>query len=355
MASTPKSLNYLRQFKNKFQKVNFRLKGEALVKFIQTINHDLKGLIKLLLARDFTYYSKVPVYSLFRDSCLILYEINIILKNEGIIKENIPFLEVIELIRHKVKSSQGSNNREIFPKLLDTHFNIFGEDIDNLGFYLEGDTLVESTLFTTYVFDGTPFFQSIGTGEVLKNFTYELGSTISQILDAIDQPVLLTSKPLLKPIEEEFLLKDVWHKRLFNTDITYNVFLMRLLIIQNEVSTCLWLEKHMDYRLKVFNLDKYILLRLSLIKIYQTMESLLDLKQRLPLHYKSLGLNKLDPIIESYYSGFREECKKLRDMLLYSNQQVNFFDYVNNKLAKNDMYVDELLEHILDFICPKLG
>lgn len=320
--------------------------------FIQTINHDLKGLTKLLLVRDHTNYSKVPVYSLFRDSCLMLYEINKILKSEGILKENIPFFEIIEPIRHKVKSSQGSNNREIFYKILATHFNLFGEDIDNLGFYLEGDALVGSTLFATYVFDDTPFFQSIGTGEVLKKFSFELGSTISQLHNAINQPVLLTSKPLLMPIEEEFILKDVWHKRLFNSDITFNVFLMRLLVIQNEVSTCLWLEKQMDYKLKEFNLDKYILLRLSSIKIHQTMESLLDIKQRLPLHYKSLGLTKLDSIIESYNSEFREECKKLRDMLHYSNQQVNFFDYVNNKLAQDDMYVDKLLEHILGYYLP---
>ncbi|MCY9444491.1 hypothetical protein MOF48_22175, partial [Bacillus spizizenii] len=107
--------------------------------------------------------------------------------------------------------------------------------------------------------------------EIARNFSFFLGSLIHDFIDAINQPIKLTSNPMKMWDEEVYSTKDIWHKRFFKEDITYNVFLIRLLFIQNELTTCVWMEKHLDYNSQNFNLDKYIMLRLSSIKLHDTM------------------------------------------------------------------------------------
>lgn len=318
------------------------------------MNHDLYGIKKLLLFSNDNNYSSVAVHSLFRDSCLMLYEIIKVLRNDGVLKGDIPIYKKIEPIRHKVKSSQGKNNRDILNNILNVHFNLFGEDIDNLGFYLDQGELVGSTIYVTYVLDNTPFFNSINSGQIIKGFSEEIGQNIADIINTIQQPLLIPSKNILCTNEPDYDLKDVWHKRFFTEDITLNVCLMRLLIIQNEISSCLWIEKHLDYNVKEFSLEKYLLLRLSSIKFYQTMENLIDIKDRAPQYYSSLGLNDLDIILVQYKNYLRKECKILRNLLHYSNNQINFFEYVTENIEKNNVYVDNLLQTVLLEFFPKI-
>lgn len=315
--------------------------------YLRTINHDLHGISKLLLFSQNNNFSSVAVHSLFRDSCLMLYEIIKVLKSEGILKDEIPIYEIIEPIRHKVKSSQGRDNREILGNILKTHFNLFGEDIDNLGFYLENDEVIGSTIYVTYVYDGTPFFNSKDTGKVILEFSREIGRSIAEIINAIQQPLLIPTRDILSANDLDYELKDVWHKRFFTDDITLNVCLMRLLVIQNEISSCLWVEKYLDYKTNEFTLDKYLLLRLSSIKFYQTMENLMDIEKRAPKQFSFLGLNDLDRLILRYKNELRAECKFLRNLLHYSNHQINYFDYVVDKIEKNNDYADMLLQTIL--------
>ncbi|WP_430789691.1 hypothetical protein VBD025_04505 [Virgibacillus flavescens] len=317
------------------------------MKYIQTINHDLHGIKKLLLFTRNENFSSVAVHSLFRDSCLMLYEIIKVLEKEGILKETPSTFKYIESIRHKVKASQGKHNRNIFNSVLNTHFDLFGKDIDNLGFYLDQNKLIGSTLYVTYVYDETPFFDSINSGEVIKEFSQEVGMNIANVIDAIEQPLLLPSKSITMSNEEVYELKDVWHKRFLTNNITMDVCIMRLLIIQNEISSCLWIEKHLDYKGKEISLDKYILLRLSLIKFYQTMESLLDLKRRAPQQYSTLNLNNLNELLLSYKYDFKAEIKTLRNLLHYSDKGINFYEYLMHSIKKDNEYADNLLQTIL--------
>ncbi|WP_227394996.1 hypothetical protein [Jeotgalibacillus aurantiacus] len=320
--------------------------------YLKTINHDLHGIKKLLLFNDDNNFNSVAVYSLFRDSCLMLYEIINVLKSDGILKEEIAIYKKIEPIRHKIKSSQGKSNRDIFNKILDTHFNLFGDDIDNLGFYLDRGNLVGSTLYVTYVYDETPFFNSKDTEGRIRDFSKEIGNNMAVIIDSINQPVLLPSNKTLSIQQEDYECKDVWHKRLFKEDLVTNVCLMRLLIIQNEISSCLWIKKHLNHDKKEFSLDKYLLLRLSSIRFYQTMENLIDIKDRASQQYSALTLNDLDELLLIYKKNLQKETKKLRNLLHYNNEQVNFFDYVEGKLEENNKYADNLLQVILNDFFP---
>lgn len=104
---------------------------------LKTIYHDLNALKHLLNYRDSTNFSVVLSYSFIRDACVILHEIHQVMKNQGIIEEETESMKKIEQIRHKVKTSQGKYNKSYFEFMLNMHRDIFGSDIDNIGFYFE--------------------------------------------------------------------------------------------------------------------------------------------------------------------------------------------------------------------------
>ncbi|MBG9771211.1 hypothetical protein MOC76_16870 [Bacillus spizizenii] len=325
-----------------------------MTNYLTTLNHDLQGCKKLILeGKASSNFNSAPVFSLFRDTCLILYETNKVLKEDGVIKSDLPNMDVIKEIRHKVKSTQSRNNSKIFNRILNQHKSVFGDDIDNLGFYLDNEILASSTLFPTFVFDDTVLSNSPFNKEIARNFSFFLGSLIHDFIDAINQPIKLTSNPMKMWDEEVYSTKDIWHKRFFKEDITYNVFLIRLLFIQNELTTCVWMEKHLDYNSQNFNLDKYILLRLSSIKLHETMRNILDIRNRegLKKHWETFNLNRLESLINQYQDKLEGEMLTLRNMLHYDNKGVNFYDYIEQKLDENSQYPDELIETIFnDFI-----
>lgn len=51
-------------------------KGSNESSALQTAYHDLLGIISLMRSQENKKYSAVPMYSLGRDVCLILYQIN---------------------------------------------------------------------------------------------------------------------------------------------------------------------------------------------------------------------------------------------------------------------------------------
>ncbi|EON72231.1 hypothetical protein [Lysinibacillus sphaericus] len=323
--------------------------------YLKTINYDLHGLKKLILeGSNSLNFSSGPVFSIFRDICIALYETNKVLKKDSVILSDLPQIEVIEEIRNKVKTNQGFQNREIFNKLLDGHKSIFGDDIDNLGFYIDNNTLASSTLFPTFVFANTHYLNTLFNeydSNDHTNLDTTIASLIQVILALINQPIHLDSKPFKNINEKEYVLKDVWDKRFYTEDIIYNVLFTRLLLIQNELTTCTWLENHLDYQSPKFNLDKYILLRLTSIKLFETMRNLLDMRDRAELqeYWIDLNLNSLDYLLDEYENTFGEEMKTLRNMLHYNNMGINFYDYLQQQIQKDNEYPDKLLKVIFKY------
>ncbi len=282
----------------------------------------------------------------------MLYEANKVLKNTEIIQGDLPNMEVIEEIRHKVKTTQGNNNRVMFKKLLEAHVSLIGNDIDNLGFYLDGDTLVGSTLFSTYIFDGTPL-QNVYDKAAYTDLTSELGELLQLLITLIDRDVDLESKPLLLKDAKRYKGKDIWDKIFFTDDISYNVFLTRILLIQSEITSCIWMKEHLNYKSTAFNFDKYILLRLTSIKMFEIMRNIEDIRERLKGHWVDLNYNVLDEKIQQYVGKHKKEMTTLRNMLHYSNECINFYDYVIQQLNADPNYVDDLLNTIFEeYIIP---
>ncbi len=321
--------------------------------FAKTIYYDLLGLKKIILeGQKSSFFSIVPVFSISRDANMIIYEANKILRKENLIKQDVVNIEYITTIRHKLKSNQGIKNRVIFNEVLQKHLDRYGKDIDNLGFYIENNTLVGSTLFPIFVNKDTPMDGYDSKAHL--NYNIKIGNTVSTLLQATKQAYDLPSHPLKTVKENEIEYKDIWHKRIFkDDDVTYNVFLTRILLVQNELTTCLWLNSVLDTNYLEISLDKYILLRLSSIKLFETMRNLIDIKGRLESYWELFKLNKLNTILSTYEIQHKDEMKTLRNMLHYSSENMNFYDYLIEKVKKHPEYIEEQLEIILsDYIDP---
>ncbi|MEA0562453.1 hypothetical protein [Lysinibacillus irui] len=324
--------------------------------YLETINYDINGIKKLILEGQKTSdFSIAPIYSLFRDACIILFETNQVFKEDGVIQSDLLHFNVIKEVRHKVKTNQGFKNKKIFNKLLEGHKSLFGSDIDNIGFYLDNNILASSTLFPSFVFADTPLF-NIFDRNTFIDFTSVIGSLMRDTLNVINKPIELESKPLININMKEYDLKEIWDQRFFSKDLTYNVFLTRILLVQNELTTCIWLENHLDYKSSTLNLDKYILLRLVSIKLFETMRNLLDIKGRAELqkHWNDINLNKLDYLLVQYEGTIKDEMKILRNMLHYNSQDINFFGYLQKQIEKDNEYPDKLIKIIFNDYISKI-
>ncbi|MED1569727.1 hypothetical protein [Bacillus paramycoides] len=59
--------------------------------YLTTINHDLQGLKKTMLGNHSSpNFNSAPIFSLFRDICITLYETNKVLKEDGVIGSDLP-------------------------------------------------------------------------------------------------------------------------------------------------------------------------------------------------------------------------------------------------------------------------
>ncbi|MFD1415363.1 hypothetical protein [Oceanobacillus jeddahense] len=318
--------------------------------YLDTITHDLQGIKKIIIEmpRKSTNYGVIS-FTLLRDVCIMLYEINLVLKSEGIIQTEPSEMETIKKLRHKMKTDQGMNNRKIFNNLLDNFRKNFGNDIDNIGFYLNDDILAISTIYQTFIFENTPYLNTTSPLPIY-HFSKSIGSLTESLLNSINKDSKLKSGPLLNIQEKAFTSKDIWNQRFFIDDITHNIFLTRLILIQSELTGCIWLEKFLDYNNNELTLDKYILIRLTSIKFYEIMRnlnSMISIK-KFEQHWDNFNLKELRLFVVAYNSTIKNEIKTLRNMVHYNNNGTNFYEFILNKELENDKYVDELINNLFN-------
>ncbi|MGE7907539.1 hypothetical protein ACQKNS_24525 [Peribacillus sp. NPDC094092] len=95
---------------------------------IYTAYYDLMGMTGLISLKNNKKHPAVPVFPLIRDMCLMIYQIN-----KEILGDSVKLEPDIKKIRHHVKLFQKKNNIKSYQRIIDTHINQFGNDIDNLG------------------------------------------------------------------------------------------------------------------------------------------------------------------------------------------------------------------------------
>jgi len=318
--------------------------------YLQTAYYDLLGVIRLIGIEENEKYFSLPIHSLSRDICLMIYQVN-----KEILEDRYKLNPDIKKIRNKVKLNNGNKNKKIFSSILQQHIKKFGDDIDNIGFFLEDGKLRGSSIYITYLFNETTFFNNKNLSEATSQFYTE----VAKMLIVLLKDVVVASNGKLKwhipekieyPDNMKYTSKDIHHLEFYKENEMVNVFFTRLLLIQNELSTCIWLEKGLNYKVPGFSDEKYILLRLVSIKIDEIMDSLINIRKFSPNEFVLLNnYSKTDllRIIDKYEKELKCECANLRNMIHYNKIEQNFYDYLIDKLAINQNYVAELVEEIM--------
>ncbi|MCT4477255.1 DNA polymerase III subunit gamma/tau [Peribacillus frigoritolerans] len=324
---------------------------------IYTAYYDLMGMIGLIMLRNNKKHPAVPVFPLVRDICLMIYQIN-----KEILDESIDLDPDIKKIRHRVKLFQKKNNLKTYQRIIDNHINQFGNDIDNLGFYLDGKQLVGSTIYTTYIFQDTQFFSNNPkeTSNNIYNFLKLVGETVAITIEKLIEKSN-HSLPIFDPPtfvyndEKAYTEKDILNTQFFVKEPDQNVFLTRLVISLQEASTCNWLYKGIPDA-NSLQLDNYILLRLLSIKADEVMDNLKNMQTFLPeiFHQVDDECNlSFSKIISDFDKELRNECVQLRNMIHYDENERNFLDYVNNKFREDCNYINNLTyKLVIDYMEP---
>ncbi|MDQ0160865.1 DNA polymerase III subunit gamma/tau [Alkalibacillus salilacus] len=326
---------------------------------IYTAYYDLVGIASLLNIKENKKFSAVPVYPLFRDLCLMIYQIN-----KEIFDDTVELDPAIKKIRHRVKLYQKKDNFKVYNRIVDLHTYQFGNDVDNLGFYLENGKVVGSTIYTTYVFQDTHFFSTNPneTKKVAFRFAEMVGETLALFSEKLREKSGYTLAPIEIPTFEykdskAYKTKDILNSNFYGDNQNQNVALTRLVISLQEASTCIWLYNgiyiNSDNDLQIEN---YIVLRLLTIKFDEVMDNLKNMRKFLSDTFTLIDKQceyDLSKIIHDFDNEVEEECRRLRNMIHYNEGSENFLDYIDQQLKIDKNYIHGISSKIINsFMIP---
>lgn len=313
---------------------------------IYTAYYDLMGMAGLINLKNNKKYSAIPVYPLLRDICLMIYQIN-----KEILGDSIDLDPNIKKIRHRVKLYEKKNNFKVYKRIIDYHIHQFGNDIDNIGFYLDGEQLVGSTIYSTYIFQDTQFFTDSPneSSANVYDFAKLVGETVAIILEKLieksnhslpllDIPLFIYSDD--KPYKE----KDIHSSQFFSKEPNQNVLLTRLVISLQEASTCNWLYNGIPGANRL-QFDNYILLRLLSIKVDEVMDNLKNMQSFILDTFNQVDKEcnfSFSKLVSDFDREIKDECVELRNMIHYDVDGTNFLDYVDNKLRNDSNYINNI-------------
>ncbi|MBG9908751.1 hypothetical protein [Bacillus paranthracis] len=328
---------------------------------------DLKAIQKLILnLRKNEEFTSIHVYSLLRDTCLIIDEVI-----DAFFIDSIDVDERVNTIRNHVHLyiKKRGQNQKMYRKILDYHIEAFGDDVNNIGFYLNSNgEVVGSTLYVAYILHGTGnlLFPMIEDSAQIaeRNFSFAkyTGELSSILANSIEKELVIKVAKIIDIIEEiynekPYEYKDIHHKDLFvsESDLT-NTFILRLIFSLQEISDVIWLrDRYIAKITQVSFVDLYILLRLTALKTDEIMDNLLNIKQHskeLFYEWNNERNGKVESILRKYEQEMKEECSTMRNMIHYDieskNTESNFVGYLNNKINQESNYLTNTINRIID-------
>ncbi|MGE6499258.1 hypothetical protein ACQKF0_02680 [Bacillus wiedmannii] len=334
---------------------------------ITTAYIDLRAIQKLILnVQKNKEFKSTHVYSLLRDMCLIIDEVI-----DAFFKDSINVDERISKIRNHVHlyGKKRGQNQKIYRKILDYHIEAYGDDVNNIGFYLNSDgEVVGSTLYAAYILLDTknlpfPMIEK-STHVAERNFSFAkyIGELSSTLANAIEKELVLQVTENIGAIEEIYNeeiygCKDINHKDLFvlESDVA-NTFIFRLILSLQEISDVIWLRDRYIERLnQVAFLDLYIMLKLTTLKTDEIMDNLLNIKQHskeLFYEWNNERNGEIESLLKKYEQEMKEECSMMRNMIHYDieskNEESNFVGHLNNKVNQESDYLINTINVIID-------
>lgn len=328
---------------------------------------DLKAIQRLLLnLRKNEEFKSTHVYSLLRDVCLIIDEVI-----DAFFIGSIDVDERVSTIRNHIHLyiRKRGQNQKMYRKILDYHIEAYGDDVNNIGFYLNNNgEVVGSTLYAAYILldtDNLPFpmiEESARINERNFSFAKYIGELSNILANSIEKEFEIEIAEKIGDIEEiynetTYECKDIHHKDLFvsDSDLT-NTFILRLIFSLQEISDVIWLrDRYIAKLTQVSFMDLYILLRLTILKTDEIMDNLLNIKQHakeLFYEWNSERNGEVKELLRKYEQEMQEECSTIRNMIHYDveskNVESNFVGYLNNKISRESNYLVSTINKIID-------
>lgn len=312
------------------------------------------------------------VYSLLRDICLIIDEFS-----NAFFTDFIGIDERVNTIRNHIHLyiKKRGHNQKMYRKVLDYHINAYGEDVNNIGFYLnDDDEVVGSTLYIAYILidTGNLPFPSLEEKAQIRERTLSFAEYIGEISVLLSQSLektfgisLPTNTDFIERIDAEnsYECRDINHKALFSSDDDLmNTFKLRLIFSLQEINDVIWLRDRYMTKLKnPLFLDSYILLRLTTLKTDEIMDNLLNIRNHSKKQFNEWNNEsdgRVKRLIEKYEIEIKEECSEMRNMIHYDidseNNESNFFGYLTNKINQESNYPTNIINTIIDLYLKPL-
>ncbi|MDA1531113.1 hypothetical protein [Bacillus cereus group sp. TH260-2LC] len=334
---------------------------------IITAYTDLKAIQRLILnLRKNEECKSTHVYSLLRDMCLIIDEVI-----DAFFKDSIDVDERVSKIRNHVHlyGKKRGQNQKMYRKILDYHIDAYGDDVNNIGFYLNSDgEVVGSTLYAAYILldtDNLPFPLREKSAHVAESnflFAKYIGELSDILANVIEKELVLQATENIDIMEEiynekTYDCKDIHHKDLFvsESDLA-NTFIFRLILSLQEISDVIWLrDRYIEKLTQVSFVDLYIMLRLTTLKTDEIMDNLLNIKQHSKKFFYEWNKKRnreVESLLRKYEQEMKEECSTMRNMIHYDieSQDVesNFIGYLNNKINQESNYLVSTINKIID-------
>jgi hypothetical protein len=334
---------------------------------ISTAYLDLKGIQRLILnLHDNKEFISAHIFSIFRDLCLIMDEVI-----DTFFTDSIDIDERVNIIRNRIHLyiKKRGQNQKTFRKILDYHIEAYGDDVNNIGFYLNNKgEVVGSTLYSAYILLGTnnlPFPMVEEEAQIRdKTFSFakylgEVSSILSISLEnALGLPFsesIIVTKEICKL--DSYECRDINHNSLFLSDNDLiNTFILRLILSLQEISDVIWLRgRYLANLQNPLYIDWYMLLRLTTLKTDEILDNLLNIKNHSKEQFhtwnnKSNG--RVEQLLEKYSYEIKEECSTMRNMIHYDieteGKDRNFVGYLNKKEKQVPNFLTNTIDVIID-------
>ncbi|MGR5967173.1 hypothetical protein ACT7DB_35280 [Bacillus cereus] len=286
-------------------------------------------------------------------------------------KDSIDVDERVSKIRNHVHlyGKKRGQNQKMYRKILDYHIDAYGDDVNNIGFYLNSDgEVVGSTLYAAYILldtDNLPFPLREKSAHVAESnflFAKYIGELSDILANVIEKELVLQATENIDIMEEiynekTYDCKDIHHKDLFvsESDLA-NTFIFRLILSLQEISDVIWLrDRYIEKLTQVSFVDLYIMLRLTTLKTDEIMDNLLNIKQHSKKFFYEWNKKRnreVESLLRKYEQEMEEECSTMRNMIHYDieSQDVesNFIGYLNNKINQESNYLVSTINKIID-------
>ncbi|HCO78338.1 hypothetical protein [Bacillus sp. (in: firmicutes)] len=295
---------------------------------VNTAYVDLKSIQKLILCsvNDKEFLS-THIYSILRDICLILDEVFCCF-----IPDKIEIDERIKLIRNRVHLffKKKGRNQKIYNNIIDYHISVFGDDINNIGFYMnKEEEIVGSTLYSTYILLNIETFPLLDEEPNTKYSIFYLAKYIGEVSTFLIE--FLENKYGISPntninVEKissnPYKCWDINHQMLFKykSDAS-NSFILRLILSLQEINDAIWIKD--TYVSKLINpnfLDDYIHIRLITLKTDEIIDNLLNLRTYSKDDFEkwnNISNGRINSLLEDFEKDIKTVCSIMRNMVHY--------------------------------------